>query len=107
MLEAQKFQLAQHDRRRRNGRDGFPATKDDFTLQQPEDIAQVRAQLRARVDDEERLARVEVLKAMVEDGTYTVDCQSLAHTLSGNTSAMRNFLLSPVEDEDENTPEQA
>ena len=68
MLEAQKFQLAQHGRRRHNGRDGFPATKDDFTLQQPEDIAQVRAQLRARVDDEERLARVEVLKAMVEDG---------------------------------------
>jgi anti-sigma28 factor (negative regulator of flagellin synthesis) len=98
MLESQKFQVVEHKRRRRNRRDGAPVTTDDHTAQPSTDIAQARAQLRARVDDEERLARVEALRAMVEEGRYTVDGQALAHTLSSQKSAMHNFLLSPSEE---------
>ena len=98
MLESQKFQVVEHKRRRRNKRDGAPVTTDDYTVQPSTDIAQARAQLRARVDDEERLARVEALKSMVEEGTYAVDSQALARTLSSQKSAIRNFLLSPAEE---------
>jgi hypothetical protein len=38
------------------------------------------------------------LRAMVEEGRYTVDSQALAHTLSSQKSTIRNFLLSPSEE---------
>lgn len=98
MLESQKFQVVEHKRRRRNRCDGAPVTTDDHTTQSSTDIAQARAQLLARVDNEERLVRVEALRAMVEEGRYTVDSQALAHTLSSQKSAIRNFLLSPSEE---------
>lgn len=54
---------------------------DEPMVSRGESIAQLEAQVMARSDGEDRIARVEMLKLQIEAGTYSLDSNTLAQTM--------------------------
>ncbi len=54
---------------------------DESLSTREENIAYLKAQLIARSDGEARIARVEMLKAQIEAGSYSVDAEALARKM--------------------------
>ena len=80
----------------RYGETAKQASQDTLVDEHVASIARLHAQVMARSDSAERIAHVEMLKALIDSGSYRVDSSALAREMQTLFAVLGEALRNPL-----------